>query len=462
MRLPENVSYCIAALEAASYPTYAVGGCVRDPVLGLTPQDFDLCTAALPEQMQEVFADRSLVLAGLKHGTVGVIFPDGVVEITTFRTEGGYADCRHPDWVRFVSDIEEDLARRDFTVNAMAWSPTRGFSDPFGGQNDLKNRILRAVGNPEARFREDSLRILRGARFAAKYRLTPDADTETAMISLAPLMENLARERVFSELCKLLTYATVEDLIRWQPLITQVIPELAGTVGFDQHSHHHAYDLYTHIAHVTAASPATLEARWAALLHDVGKVATFTLDEHGNGHFYGHAQLGGDMANDILLRLKAPTALRQQVVALVKQHMTRLEPDKKLLRRWLSRLGCDTVLALLALQEADMGSKGTGIPEALADYQEIHALLDEIQEENACLRLKDLAINGHDLIEMGFSGKALGACLNYLLEQVLDEQLPNEPDALRTAANAILKQGLQDLPPGGKVPPKEADEGYNK
>ncbi len=440
MRLPENVSYCIAALEAASYPTYAVGGCVRDAVLGLTPHDFDLCTAALPEEIQSVFADRSLVLAGLKHGTVGVIFPDGVVEITTFRTEGGYADCRHPDWVRFVPNVEEDLARRDFTVNAMAWSPTRGFADPFGGENDLKNHILRAVGDPTARFQEDSLRILRGARFAAKYRLTPDPETEHAMIALAPLMENLARERVFSELCKLLTDATAEDLLRWQPLITQVIPELAPTVGFDQHSSYHAYDLYTHIAHVTAASADTLASRWAALLHDVGKVATFTLDAAGHGHFYGHAQLGADIANEILLRLKAPTALRQQVVALVKQHMTRLEPDKKLLRRWLSRLGRDTVLALLALQEADMGSKGTGIPEALADYREIHALLDEIQEENACLTLKDLAIDGHDLMKLGFAGKQIGDCLNRLLEQVLDEQLPNEATALLTAAQTLLNQ----------------------
>ena len=434
MRLPENVAYCIATLEAASYATYAVGGCVRDAVLGLQPHDFDLCTAALPDQMQAVFADHDLVLAGLKHGTVGVIFPDGVVEITTFRTEGGYADCRHPDWVRFVDNIEEDLARRDFTVNAMAWSPTRGFADPFDGQNDLKNHILRAVGHPETRFQEDSLRILRGARFAAKYRLTPDADTETAMIALAPLMENLARERVFSELCKLLTHASAEDLLRWQPLITQVIPELAPSVGFDQHSAYHAYDLFTHIAHVTAASPATLVSKWAALLHDVGKIATFTLDEAGHGHFYGHAQLGADMANQILLRLKAPTALRQQVVALIDQHMTRLQPEKKLLRRWLSRLGHDTVLALLALQEADMGSKGTGIPEALADYREVRELLQEIQVENACLTIKDLSINGHDLMDMGFVGKEIGTCLNYLLEQVLDERLPNEAESLRQAA----------------------------
>ena len=440
MRLPENVSYCIAALEAASYPTYAVGGCVRDAVLGLQPHDFDLCTAASPEQMQRVFSSHSLVLAGVKHGTVGVIFPDGVVEITTFRTEGGYADCRHPDWVRFVDNVDEDLARRDFTVNAMAWSPTRGFADPFGGQNDLKNRVLRAVGDPQARFREDSLRILRGARFAAKYRLTPEARTEKAMIDLAPLMENLARERVFSELCKLLAHATLEDLLRWQPLITQVIPELAGTVGFDQHSRHHAYDLFTHIAHVTAASPATLVSRWAALLHDVGKVPTFTLDESGRGHFYGHAQQGAEMANDILLRLKAPTALRQQVAELIRQHMTRLQPEKKLLRRWLSRLGYDNVLTLLALQEADMGSKGTGIPEALEDYQEIRELLQEIQAENACLTVKDLALNGHDLMAMGFVGKEIGVCLNALLEQVLDERIPNQADALRTAAKIMQKQ----------------------
>ena len=443
MRLPTDVLQCVEALEGASFATYAVGGCVRDHLLGLTPHDFDLCTAATPEKIQEVFSHRSLVLAGLKHGTVGVVTPTGVVEITTFRTEGGYTDCRHPGWVRFVPTIEEDLARRDFTVNAMAWSPTRGLCDPFGGAEDLKNKILRAVGDPTLRFQEDALRILRGARFAAKFDLTPDPATEKAMFTQAHLMDGLAKERIFDELCKLLLLADAEDLLRWTPIITRVIPELESAVGFDQHSPHHAYDLYTHIAHVTAATPSELPLRWAALLHDVGKSATFTIDENGRGHFYGHAKVGATMADSILRRLKAPTALREQVVQLVEQHMNRPEPERKLLRRRLSRLGEDTLRRLLALQEADMGSKGTGKSEKDHYFAEVSTILDEIQAENACLTLKDLAVKGSDLICLGFTpGKALGRCLQTLLDRVLDEQLPNDRSALLAAAKTYLQEEL--------------------
>lgn len=444
MRLPQDVLECINALEAASFPTYAVGGCVRDHLLGLQPQDFDLCTAALPDQIQSVFQDKGLVLAGVKHGTVGVICPGGVVEITTFRTEGGYDDCRHPSWVKFVPTIEEDLSRRDFTVNAMAYSPTRGFADPFGGQQDLKNKILRAVGEPRRRFSEDALRILRGVRFSIKYRLSPDPATEIAMTALAPLMDSLARERVFDELCKLLPLASADDLLRFAPIITQVIPELAPAVGFDQRTPHHVYDLFTHIAHVTAAVPKDLTLRWAALLHDVGKLSTFTLDEAGRGHFYGHAKVSAQTANEILLRLKAPTALREQVVLLIGQHMVKPEPDRKFLRRRLSRLGSATFHQLLILQQADMGGKGTGNSNDADDWTEIHTILSQIEAENACLTIKDLAVGGHDLIQIGYTpGKTLGACLQGLLEQVVDEALPNERAALLAAAKNAANQGTQ-------------------
>ena len=434
MRFPADVLDCINALERAGYPTYAVGGCVRDSVLGLTPQDYDLCTAALPAQTKAVFSGCPLVLAGEKHGTVGVVTPSGVVEITTFRTEGGYRDNRHPDWVRFVPRIEDDLARRDFTVNAMAYSPIRGFADPFGGQADLKNHVLRAVGCPEVRFQEDSLRILRGVRFAVRYGLTPATETEAAMNALAPLMDNLARERVFDELCKLLPLVSVADLLRYRRILAAVIPELEPTLNFDQHSPHHAYDLFTHIAHVTAAVPPTLPLRWAGLLHDIGKVPAFTTDENGRGHFKGHADLSARMADQVLLRLKAPTALREQVVTLIGLHMTRLEPEKKLLRRWLSRLGGDTLYNLLALQEADMGSKGVDVTKEMAQFPRLRELLREIQAEQSCLTLRDLAVNGNDLMALGLTGREIGKCLDFLLAQVLDEAIPNEKAPLLEAA----------------------------
>ena len=442
LSLPNFVLTLMDRLETAGFPTYAVGGCVRDLLLGLTPHDYDLCTAALPEQTEAVFADHNLVLAGKKHGTVGVITPAEVVEITTFRTEGGYGDNRHPDWVKFVPEIREDLARRDFTVNAMAWSPRRGFADPFGGQEDLQNHILRAVGDPATRFREDSLRILRGIRFSVRYRLEPEPETRRAMEELSCLMDNLARERIFDELCKLLPLVSADDLLAFGPILAAVIPELKPMLGFDQHTPHHAYDLFTHTAHVVENVPGSLSLRWAALLHDTGKVSTFTRDENGRGHFYGHAKESAALADRILRRLKAPTALREEALLLIELHMTKLEPEKKLLRRRLSRLGRETLETLLLLQKADMVSKGVDVSAELPQFQKIRAVLAEIDEENACLSLKDLAVRGDDLMALGYTGKAIGTALNRLLELVLDEQLPNEKEALLS----FILENKENLP----------------
>ncbi len=435
MHLPENVLLCMDELAGAGFRAYAVGGCVRDALLGLTPHDYDLCTDATPQDICRVFAQYRLVRSGEKHGTVGIVLDGQVLEITTFRTEGGYNDSRHPDWVRFVPHVEQDLARRDFTVNAMAYSPKEGFIDPFGGRGDLEQHILRAVGDPAARFTEDPLRILRGVRFAVRFGLTPEAETQRAMLRLAGLMDKLSRERVFDELCKLLPVVTAADLLRFHPVLTQVLPELRPCVGFAQHTPHHLYDVYTHTAHVVEAVEGTLPLRWAALLHDVGKPACFRLDEKGQGHFYGHAGRSAQMADAALVRLKAPTVLRQQVVLLIKHHMTPLVPERKLLRRRLSQYGPETVSTMLALQRADFGSKGTGTAREEAVFSEINDFLEELLAENACLQIRDLAISGHDLMELGFApGPAIGKCLKQLLQQVLDEQLPNEKEALLGAA----------------------------
>ena len=430
MLIPAAVARCLEALEQAGFEAYCVGGCVRDRLLGKEPHDFDLCASATPEEMKALFHDRALVLAGEKHGTVGVVTEDGVVEITTFRKEGAYGDNRHPDRVEFVTDIRQDLARRDFTVNAMAWSPKRGLQDPFGGEQDLKQGILRCVGDPETRFREDALRILRGLRFSVTYDLTPEPETEKAMLGLTGLLDHLARERVFGEFCGFLPQTSKEQLLNYAPIITQVIPELKPTLGFDQHSPHHKYDLYTHIAQVVDRVPGTLPLRWAALLHDVGKVPTFTRDETGRGHFYDHAQTGAEMADVILRRLKAPTALRQQVVLLIQQHMTRLMPEKRLLKRYLGRWGQETVEQLLYLQQADMGSKGIPGEEEQEAFETLWHLLKETEQESACLTRKDLALTGRDLTALGFQGREVGQKLEELLEAVLDERAVNEHDAL--------------------------------
>ena len=438
MFLPQGAKTCMQTLKQAGYEVYAVGGCVRDSLLGLTPHDYDLCTNALPEETARLFEGYTLVRSGEKHGTIGVVMDDEVFEITTFRTEGGYQDSRHPDWVRFVSSIEEDLSRRDFTVNAMAYSPDTGYVDPFGGREDLKNHILRTVGDANARFTEDALRILRGVRFGVRFGLTPEQDTLAAMKALAPLMDRLARERVFEELCKLLPLVSAEDLQTYREILVQAVPPLAACVGFQQRNPHHRYDVYTHTAKVVETVPAEPALRWAALLHDCGKPDTFFLDGNGRGHFHGHARVSAEKADALLLSLKASTALRERVVFLVAHHMTELTADKKLLRRRLGKYGVEATFQLLSLQEADFGGKGT--EEADSTFAEVRRLLEELLAEDACLTVQDLALDGQDLLALGFpAGKTLGACLAYLLEQVQDEELPNEKPALLAAAKVFLR-----------------------
>ena len=441
MFLPKTALICIKTLEQAGFEAYAVGGCVRDALLGLIPHDYDLCTNAPPEDIARLFHRYTLARSGEKHGTIGVVMGKEVLEITTFRTEGGYQDSRHPDWVRFVTHIEEDLARRDFTVNAMAYNPNRGYIDPFGGQRDLQDRILRTVGNPRERFSEDALRILRGVRFAIRYGLTPEEETLQAIKDMAPAMDKLARERVFDELCKLLPLVSARDLLNYVQVLTQVVPVLAPGVGFLQYSPHHAYDVYTHIARVVEATPPKLSLRWAALLHDCGKPACFIQDENGRGHFNGHAQVGAQMAEEVLTQLKAPTALRETVVFLVTHHMAFMEPDKRLMRRRLGKYGKEALLDLVTLQEADFNSKGMGEETDL--FQTLRKLLEEVLAEQACLTVKDLHIDGRDLQRIGFEpGPKLGECLDFLLAQVQDELLSNEPVALLAAATEFLKGNL--------------------
>ena len=426
MYIPNSVLELINTLEEAGFETWVVGGCVRDHLMGNVPHDYDCCTAAEPEQMQALFADRQLVLAGLKHGTVGVVTEAGVVEITTFRTEGGYLDSRHPDWVKFVRDVKEDLARRDFTVNAMAYSPRRGLCDPFGGQADLKNGLLRAVGDPVLRFREDALRILRGLRFAARFGFEIEEATRTAMHTEIAGLDTLARERVLTELEGFLLAATARDILDGAELLCRIIPELAPQLGFDQKNPHHEHDIFTHTAMVVERAPKEPILRMAALLHDLGKPATFSLDEKGVGHFYGHAGLGAKMAEDILRRLKCSNALRDEVTWLIAHHMDRFPCEEKSARRCLSKHGLPRMERLTRLQMADFGGKVDD-----GDLDEWLGLLREVDAREGALTLKTLAVKGKDLIGLGIApGKQVGELLNRLLSMVLAGELPNQREAL--------------------------------
>lgn len=441
MDIPQNVLALMEQLESAGYEAWAVGGCVRDSLLGNTPQDYDLCTNALPEQVQECFASYRLVLAGLKHGTVGVVTDGGVVEITTFRAEGDYTDARHPGWVRFVPTIEEDLSRRDFTINAMAYSPTRGWRDPFGGQSDLREKRLRCVGDPRRRFQEDALRILRGARFSARFGLTIEENTWKAMLELAPGMDALARERVFEELCGLVMATDAKTLCALAPIVTRAVPALAPMVGFDQRSPHHRYDVFTHTAWVVQRVDDDLALKLAALFHDTGKPETFTMDENGRGHFRNHAPAGARIANECLLALKAPTALREEAVWLAENHMNYFQPDRSFMRKRLSRWGKERVEKLLSLHRADLlGKDAEDISQSLAQLEESRSILEQLVQEEGRFTLKDLAVNGNDLLRCGMTpGPEMKQMLSRLLEHVLSGELPNDRelllDCVRTSLN---------------------------
>lgn len=420
----------LEALERAGWEAYLVGGCVRDMLLGRAAHDFDICTRALPEQTARVFRDIPQDDAGRRHGTVKLLLPQGDIEITTFRREGGYTDGRHPGWVEFVPDVQTDLARRDFTVNAMAWSPVRGYADPFGGQEDLKNKILRCVGQPRRRFEEDGLRILRGIRFAARFQLAVEDRTMDAMIALAPLTRHLAPERAFEELTGFLLAAQAEDILRFAPILTALIPELASAVGFDQCSPHHAYDVYTHIAHVTQAVPAEPVLRWAALLHDVGKPPCFSLGPDGVGHFYGHAAKSTELAEGILTRLRFDTAGRTRITQLIRYHDLPIAPEAKPIRRLMNKLGVETVRQLFELHIADTCGQSAICAGRVETYRQAERVLDELLAADACFSLKDLAVNGDDLLALGLRGRAVGAALQACLDAVMDETLPNDRAAL--------------------------------
>ena len=441
MQLPPYVYETLCALERAGFEAYVVGGCVRDSLLGLVPHDFDLCTDALPEQISAVFATKMVIPTGVQHGTVTVIAEGHPLEITTYRTEIGYHDHRHPDTVQFVSSIEQDLGRRDFTVNAMAYHPTRGLIDPFGGAADIKRRILRAVGDPKTRFEEDALRMLRALRFAATYGLEIEENTKKALLTCAPLLTEIAAERVGAELGQMLVGAHIDTVIYdLYPVLFPILPELKAAQNVDQCSHYHHLDVLMHIVTAVACAEADPNVRLAALLHDIGKPYSFSLDDHGNGHFYGHAEIGERMARDILCRLRFDNKTIEDVCLLIRYHDTTIERTDKAVRRWMNRLGVPLLRRLLALKRADTMGHAVELRDGrLQELDDIVKRIDTLLAQQACFSLKDLAVNGSDLLALGVSpGKAVGECLSWLLNEVMDERLENETGILSQAVRKRL------------------------
>lgn len=428
--LPQ-AAQAIERLRAAGHEAWIVGGCVRDVLLGRTPTDYDLTTSALPEETEAVFAGERLIETGLQHGTVTVVLEGVPLEITTYRVDGGYTDARHPDGVTFTRSLREDAARRDFTINAMAYAPGEGLLDPFGGQQDLAQGVIRCVGDPMQRMTEDALRILRALRFSAVLGFGLDPATARAAFCQRGLLARVSKERIASELCKLLCgRAAGRVLLEFPQVLAVFLPELEAQLGFDQCTPHHSFDLYTHTARTVAGVPQEAPLRLAALLHDIAKPACFTKDEDGIGHFYGHAAQGAAMAEEITHRLRLDSATCTRVTQLVKWHDTQINPEARAVKRALRRMTPPVLFQLLALQRADRrGAKIESVD--LSDLDEVQALAEELLREDACFSLRDLAINGNDLLQAGVApGKPVGAALAGLLDAVIDGKAENTKQAL--------------------------------
>lgn len=440
MRLPEHAAHAIRRLERAGFEAWAVGGCVRDSLRGVEPHDWDLCTSASPAQMQAVFADARVLTTGLRHGTLTVLTDGGPLEITTYRTEGGYSDGRHPDGVRFVTDIREDLARRDFTVGAMAWHPERGLCDPFGGQTDLKNGVLRAVGNADTRFQEDALRILRGLRFASKLGFAIEPETAAAMRRQVHRLDCIAAERIREELTGLLCGRYVQrTLMAYADLITSALPELAPMQGCQQQNPHHLYDVWEHTVRAVGQVPAEPVLRWAMLLHDSGKPACKTVDEQGIGHFRGHPRASLALSRKLLPRLRFSSADTERILLLVERHDTPLGDNEKLVRRSLSRIGEARFRDLLAIKKGDAVGQGTS-RDYVAQLFETEALLNRVLAQEQCFSLRQLAVNGTDLQALGLRGRPVGEMLHALLDAVIDGQTDNRRETLLRLARTRMEE----------------------
>ena len=440
--LPTPVARALSVLEACGYEGYTVGGCVRDSLLGRTPNDWDITTNATPEEMKVCFKDLRVIETGIRHGTLTVIVDGMQLEITTYRNDGEYLDNRHPVQVTFSKNIEDDLSRRDFTVNAMAYHPEKGFVDLFGGREDLQNRIIRAVGDAKTRFEEDGLRILRAIRFASVLDFDIAEDTAKAVHACKNLLSGIAAERIREELCKLICgRGAVRILREYIDVISVFLPELARCVGFEQNTKYHCYDVFEHTLQALAlCEDCDLVTRLGILLHDIGKPLCYTEDEQG-GHFKGHAPVGVEITKEVLSRLRFDNETIRRMELLVEWHDIPLSAEKKRVKRLLQKLSDADILRLLEIKRCDRLAHAPDFREMPPDLALIPSVMEEIRAEDACLSLRTLAIGGDDLMALGVpKGKQIGELLHALLDDVIEESLPNEKEALLQAAKERIKK----------------------
>ncbi|HCO62154.1 MAG TPA: tRNA nucleotidyltransferase [Clostridiales bacterium] len=438
--IPALVRWVLQQLEQAGYQGYLVGGCVRDLLRNAIPQDWDICTSARPEEIEQVFSGCPMADTGRQHGTITVLAQGGPYEITTFRVDGEYSDGRRPDAVRFVSELEADLARRDFTVNAMAMDGRGRIYDPFGGQADLRAGVIRCVGTPERRFQEDALRVMRGIRFCSVLGFSMEAGTAQGVHACRRGLERVAAERIRQELTKLLQGPDVGRVLReFADVLWVFWPELEQMVGVEQHNPWHRWDVWEHTVRAVECVPPDLVLRLTMLLHDLGKPVCRTTDREGIDHFYGHQTHSARMAGEMLERLRFDRRTKRQVVELVTIHDERLRLEDGYLRHQISHLGVERWHQLLTIQRADRIAQGSGrSAAALEQLEQIARRGEALIQSGSCLGLKELDIDGNHLLAAGVpAGAAVGEILRRLLDLVLEGRVANRRGELLQAARQL-------------------------
>lgn len=427
-------------LEKAGFEAYIVGGCVRDTIMNRISHDTDITTNAFPEQIIEVFKDYKTIPTGIKHGTITIIANDTPYEITTYRIDGKYSDSRRPDSVKFTANLHEDLARRDFTVNAIAMDSQGRISDPFNGVNDIHNKIIRCVGSPEKRFSEDALRIMRAIRFSSQLGFEIEKNTAEAIHKMKNLLKNISRERIREELDKLICGKNaINVLLEYSDIITTIIPEFEKCIGFNQHSPYHKYTVWEHIAHsINFAPQDKIQIRRALFFHDIAKPICAKFDDTGRGHFYNHAQIGSEMTKDIMKRLRYDNDSITIVSTLIAHHSDKILTNKNI-KKLISVIGDELFIELIEMKKCDNSAKNDFVRDNNIQLEKILSETYKIIENNECRNLHMLAVNGSDLINIGLKGAEIGNALKELLNLVIEEKLPNKHDIL---LNYIKNRGV--------------------
>ena len=437
IKIPKDVQQVLNILKKNGFQAYVVGGCVRDSVMGRTPLDWDVTTNAMPDEIKKAFASFKTVDTGIQHGTVLIISGETPVETTTFRIDGSYSDNRHPDSVKFTPSLKEDLARRDFTINAMAYNEEEGIIDCFGGIDDIKNKVIRCVGDPDIRFNEDALRILRAIRFSSVLGFGIEKETQESVIKNKNLLSNIAVERIDTELTKLLCGDNVFDVLtKYGSVIGVFIPELTLQFNFQQLGKKHGYDIWTHTAHTVANIENDPILRLTMLLHDTGKPATHALNEKGESTFRNHAAVGGLIAENILRRLKFSKNYINTVSYLVSIHDKEVPETRTQVKEYLRDFGEENFLRLMKIRKADKSALAEGFRDINDKLIFAYNTFDEIINSDEPYTLNQLAVNGKDIKKYA-SDREIGEILSYLLDCVIKDPSKNNREDLINIARQM-------------------------